>query len=167
VHSHRKRIFAAASRMRTCRPAAQLRRRFAGQTRLRLTAQSRRASQLERHTFAPAIALGRFAVGKAKLDLCERIASAGPSGQRINARTPALRETQPPCAFLGATGLVDRHRHGLDDCEGIGRQGARMAGARPAIVVGGERPSLPPRPARLEARPRTEVPGLPVMPPCH
>jgi hypothetical protein len=98
LRSHNDRILAAASRMRTRGPAAQSRRRFAGQTRLRRPAQSRRASQLERHAFAPAIALGRFTVGKAKLDLCERIATAGPSGQRIDARTPAFcdRSRQAP-----------------------------------------------------------------------
>jgi hypothetical protein len=42
-----------------------------------------------------------------------------------------------------------------------------MARTRPAIVIGGERPGLAPSPNRLEARPGTEVPGLPVMPPCH
>ena len=161
------RILAAASRVRARGPTAQRRRRLTGEARLAGSTRLRRSTNLERHIFAPTRALGRFAGGKAKLDLRERIATAGPSGQRIDARAPALREAQPPCAFPRATGLVDPHRHRLDDCEGIARQGARMARARSAIVIGGERPRLAPSRNRLEARPGTEVPGLPVMPPCQ
>lgn len=87
--------------------------------------------------------------------------------ERIYARVPALRKAQPPHADLRAAGLVDCHRHGLDDRQSIGRQRARIVGTRPAVVIGGDRPGLARNPGRLGARPGTEVPGLPVMPPCH
>jgi len=79
-----------AHRMRSGGPTAQPPRRFTDQARHHRTTPRGRATKLEPDALAPAIALGHFHVWKAKLDLLERIAAAGPTSKRIRPRAPAL-----------------------------------------------------------------------------
>jgi len=115
------RMGSAAQCMRTAGPAAQLRGRFADRARAYPPLRSSRFVKLEAEAHAPAIILCSFRVLKAKLDLRERIAPAGPPGQRIGPRRPTLGKSQPPCLPQGPSTLMDGNGHRLDDRHRLGR----------------------------------------------
>jgi len=98
--------------------------------------------------------------------LRQRIAAAGPAGERVGFGAPSRNKTQPPPARMGTAGLVDADGQRLDNRPGVMRQCAHAMRRWPVIIVGRHR-----RHACCHgtpwARPGTEVPGLPVKPPAH
>lgn len=160
------RVCSAAQRMRTARPAAQLRRSFADRARAYPSLRLSRFVELEAEAHAPAIVLRSFRVLKAKLDLRERITSAGPPGQGVRPRRPALGKSQPP-SHHGPPRLIDGIGHRLDDRQRFVWQSTGVAPSGVVIIVGGPCPGLAREALCLGLGPGTEVPGPPVMRPCH
>src|SRR3546814_16603236 len=110
-----------------------------------------RSNAAESQALACTIILGRLAIGKPQLDRFQRITAACPARQRIDRGCPARLEADPPSAIPAAT-LVGGHRERFDNRLGV--CGKCAPPRRKALIVIGERP-------------RTQVPGHVVKPPCH